>query len=166
MRPVPVPRAAGLMTELRARVDAVRASVAGRPRPRTLALEWSDPPFSGGHWVPEMIAAAGGESVLGRPGERSRRLTWSEIAAARPEVVMFMPCGYSLEAAADEGAALLDVPALAAAAAIYALPADALFSRPGPRVVDGIELLASRAAPGRGDARATRWRSRDRAANR
>jgi iron complex transport system substrate-binding protein len=131
------------MDGLRTRVDSVRAAVAGRPRPRTLALEWSDPPFSGGHWVPEMIDVAGGEPVLGVAGERSRRLSWSEIRDAAADVVMFMPCGYGLAEAADEGAQLLERAELAAASSIYALPADALFSRPGPRVVDGIELLAS-----------------------
>jgi iron complex transport system substrate-binding protein len=136
-------RATVLMTKLRARVDRVRRVTAGLARPRTLALEWSDPPFSGGHWVPEMIAAAGGEPVLGGPGEPSRRLLWSEIAAAAPDIVLFMPCGYSLDEAAAEGAALLDVPELANVARIYALPADALFSRPGPRIVDGAELLAT-----------------------
>lgn len=141
-------RATRLMAELRDRVDRVRAAVAGRPRPRTLALEWSDPPFSGGHWVPEMIDAAGGASVIGEAGERSRRLSWPEVRAAAADVVMFMPCGYSLDRAATEGAGLLDVPELAGASSIYALPADALFSRPGPRVVDGIELLASLLHPG------------------
>jgi iron complex transport system substrate-binding protein len=143
-------RAAHVMADLRSRMDAVRAAVAGRPRPRTLALEWSDPPFSGGHWVPEMILAAGGAPVLGEPGERSRRLTRPEIATADADIVMFMPCGYSLEDAATEGLVLLDRPELAGAATIYALPADALFSRPGPRVVDGIELLASLLHPDAG----------------
>jgi iron complex transport system substrate-binding protein len=146
-------RAVALMTDLRARVDRVRVSVRGLARPRVLALEWSDPPFSGGHWVPEMIDAAGGEPVIGAPGERSRRLSWTEIEASAPDVVMFMPCGYGLDAAAAEGAGLVGLPELEGAAAIYALPADALFSRPGPRVVDGIELLASLLHPGAGTAR-------------
>jgi len=145
-------RAGKLMTDLRARVDAVQVAVEGRPRRRTLALEWSDPPFSAGHWVPEMITAAGGESLLGEPGVRSRRLSWSEIGTAAPDVLMFMPCGYGLDQAATEGAALLDVAELAAVPEIYALPADALFSRPGPRVVDGIELLASLLHPEAGAA--------------
>jgi iron complex transport system substrate-binding protein len=90
-----------------------------------------------------MIETAGGQSVIGDAGSRSRRLQWAEIGAAAADVVLFMPCGYGLQEAATEGLALLDVPELASASRIYALPADALFSRPGPRVVDGIELLAS-----------------------
>lgn len=135
-------RAATLMAELRRRVDTVREQVAGLALPRTLALEWSDPPFSGGHWVPDMIAAAGGESLLARSGERSCPLTWTDIEAARPEVVVFMPCGYGLAQACDEGAGLLELDALATASCIYAVDASAFFSRPGPRVVDGVELLA------------------------
>jgi iron complex transport system substrate-binding protein len=97
-----------------------------------------------------MIEAAGGQSVIGEPGQRSRRLQWAEIGAAAADVVLFMPCGYRLDDAAKEGLALLDVPELASASAIYALPADALFSRPGPRVIDGIELLASLLHPDAG----------------
>jgi iron complex transport system substrate-binding protein len=134
--------ARALTGELRERVDAVRHAVEQHHRPRTLALEWSDPPFSGGHWVPEMIECAGGVSVLAETGERSRRLTWDEVAGARPEVVVFMPCGYGLEQAADEGRHLVDVPALTTAERVYATDATALFSRPGPRIVDGVEVLA------------------------
>lgn len=141
-------RAAEVMADLRERIARVRRAVAGRPAPRTFALEWSDPPFNGGHWVPDMIAAAGGEPVLGGAGVPSRRLEWSEIAAADPEVVVFMPCGYNLERAASEGAALVDVEALTGATRILAVDGDALFSRPGPRVVDGVEALAGALHPG------------------
>lgn len=134
-------RAATVMAELRARVDAVRAAVTGAPRPRVFALEWSDPPFSGGHWVPDMIEAAGGTPVLGDPGQPSHRLEWSAIEAAAPDVVVFMPCGYNLEEAATEGRALLDHPSLRGT--LYAADSNALFSRPGPRVVDGVEALAA-----------------------
>jgi len=134
--------ASTLTRELRARTEVVRSSVASHHRPRVLALEWSDPPFSGGHWVPDMIEAAGGEPLLARAGERSRRLDWEEIEAARPDIVVFMPCGYGLDEAVEEGRDLLDVRALARAERIYATEANALFSRPGPRVVDGVEVLA------------------------
>jgi iron complex transport system substrate-binding protein len=134
--------AKALMTELRARVDRVRSAVAGLPRPRVFALEWSDPPFNAGHWVPDMIDAAGGEPVLADAGLASRRVEWSEVAAVDPEVVVFMPCGYDLAKATAEGRGLLDVPELAGASRIWAVDGDALFSRPGPRVVEGVEALA------------------------
>ncbi|MGH9012995.1 MAG: ABC transporter substrate-binding protein [Acidimicrobiia bacterium] len=135
-------RAAALMEELRERLDRVRQAVAGERRPRTFALEWSDPPFNGGHWVPDMIEAAGGQAVLAVTGAPSRRLSWPEVAAAVPEVVVFVPCGYGLDEAAAEGRALLDVPELDPVERIYAGDASAHFSRPGPRVVDGVEALA------------------------
>jgi iron complex transport system substrate-binding protein len=135
-------RAEELMARLRERLDRVRDAVAGRPRPRTFALEWADPPFGGGHWVPDMIERAGGEPVLGATGAPSRRLAWSDVEAARPEVLAFMPCGYGLDGAVAQGRALLDVPELRHVAQIYAVDANAMFSRPGPRVVDGVETLA------------------------
>jgi iron complex transport system substrate-binding protein len=136
------PRAHALMRQLRDRVAAVRRATRGRGRPRTFALEWSDPPFSAGHWVAEMIDAAGGEALLTEPGERSRRLDWAEVAGAAPEAVVFMPCGYGLDAAVFEARSLLDVPALAGVHRMVAVDADGYFSRPGPRLVDGIEALA------------------------
>jgi iron complex transport system substrate-binding protein len=131
------------MGELRDRVERVRQAVAGRPRPRALALEWSDPPFSGGHWVPDMIDAAGGQPLLAAPGDRSIRLAWPDIERADAEVVLFMPCGYDLDAAATEGRALTSRPELDSAARVWALPGNDCFSRPGPRVVDGVALLGS-----------------------
>ena len=135
-------RAAALMEDLRDRVERARGAVAGRSRPRTFALEWSDPPFNGGHWVPDMVDAAGGEALLADAGQPSRRMSWDEIAGADPEVVVFMPCGYGLDEAVAEGQTLLDVPELRGVGRIYAANANALFSRPGPRVVDGVEALA------------------------
>jgi iron complex transport system substrate-binding protein len=135
-------RARVLMDGLHARLAAVRAAVAGRAQPRTLALEWSDPPFTGGHWVPDMIDTAGGRPVLGPRGAPSRRVGWDEVADARPDVAMFMPCGYGLAEAAREGRALVREPTLATIARIWAVDASALFSRPGPRIVDGVETLA------------------------
>jgi iron complex transport system substrate-binding protein len=133
-----------LAERLRSRVDAVRALVGGRPRPAVLALEWSDPPFDAGHWVPDMIDAGGGRPVLATAGARSRELTWEEIGAvdASPLVVLFMPCGYGLDATVAEGRELVERPELVAADAVWAVAGDAYFSRPGPRVVDGVELVA------------------------
>lgn len=135
-------RADELMAELRARVDTVRASVAGLPRPRVFALEWFDPPFNAGHWVPDMIEAAGGEPVLAASGERSREVSWAEIADAAPDVVVLMPCGFDLDRCIAEGEALLDRRELGGAR-IVAVDGDAYFSRPGPRVIDGVEILAA-----------------------
>lgn len=135
-------RADARAAELRERVDAVRDATAPLPRPRTLALEWSDPPFSGGHWVPEMIHAAGGTALLGDPGVPSRRLSWNEIESAASEVVVFMPCGYELPQAVSEGRQLLERAELVGAPALFAVDATSYFSRPGPRLVDGVEILA------------------------
>jgi iron complex transport system substrate-binding protein len=132
---------------LRRRVRAVADSVAGEPRPRTFALEWSDPPFNGGHWVPEMIDIAGGEPVLTSKGTPSVRVTWEQIASAAPEVVVFMPCGYDLEGAVVEATPLLARSEIAGAS-LFAVDASAYFSRPGPRLVDGVEALASALHPG------------------
>ena len=144
-------RAAYIVAGLRRRLDAVAAAVAGLPRPLVFPLEWSDPPFSGGHWVPDMIAVAGGEPVLAPAGEASSRLGWDEVAAAQVEVVVFMPCGYGLDEAVAEGRrSLLGHSALEGAERIYAADANACFSRPGPRLVDGVEALAAALHPDAG----------------
>jgi iron complex transport system substrate-binding protein len=136
-----------LVAQLSARLDWVQRLVANQRRPRVFALEWLDPPFAAGHWVPEMIALAGGEEVIGRAGEKSFRTTWSEIIAAQPEVILLLPCGYSAEAAQQEWAALpkpagwAQIPAVQAGR-VYTLDANSYCSRPAPRVVDGIEQLA------------------------
>jgi iron complex transport system substrate-binding protein len=135
-------RATRLMADLRHRVEEVRRSVAGPDRPRVLVLEWADPPFNAGHWVPDMIEVAGGTPVLAAAGARSRRLSWDEVAAASCDVVVFMPCGFDLEGTVDQAGAVLARPELADAARFYAVDGNAYFSRPGPRVVDGVELLA------------------------
>lgn len=122
------------------RLAAVEESVEGAPRPRVAALEWLDPVFIGGHWVPQMIDLAGGEDLLGLAGEKSRTAEWAEVEAVAPQVVISMPCGLYAEQAAAETMrwrkrlALLD-------ARVYAVDAAAYFSRPGPRLVDGVELL-------------------------
>lgn len=131
-----------VVRQLQARLETVRSKSAALSRVPTLTLEWSEPAFVGGHWVPEMVEAAGGLDVLGAPRQKSRTVGWSEIAGAAAEVVIFMPCGYDLEQAVAEGKTLLERAELAAADRIYAADATAYFSRPGPRVVDGVELLA------------------------
>ncbi len=123
------------------RIDLVKLAVRGAPRRRTAALEWLDPPFAGGHWVPQMIELAGGEDVLGLPGERSQVVTWEEIEAGRPEVVVSMPCGYATERGAEETLRHGDRLAPLRAESVLAVDASAYFSRPGPRLIDGVELL-------------------------
>jgi iron complex transport system substrate-binding protein len=131
-----------LVQELADRIDAVKLAVRGARRPRVAALEWLDPPYIGGHWVPQMIELAGGEDALGFPGERSRTASWEEIAAARPEVVVSMPCGYYAERAAHEVMEHREQIARLGADRVVAVDAAAYFSRPGPRLIDGVELLA------------------------
>ena len=140
-------RAAARAAELRERLAAVRAATADHPRTRTFALEWGDPPFTGGHWVPEMIEIAGGECVLGEPGLESRRITWGEIEEGAPDAIVFIPCGYGLDEATIQGRELLGRPEIAEAT-LFAVDASSYFSRPGPRLVDGIELLAAALHPG------------------
>ena len=115
------------------------------------ALEWLDPVFIGGHWVPQMIELAGGEDALGLPGERSRTADWAEVQAAQPDVIVSMPCGYATERAAEETLAARERLA-GIGARVAAVDASAYFSRPGPRLVDGIELLAHLLHPDRGTA--------------
>jgi iron complex transport system substrate-binding protein len=108
------------------------------PRRRVVFLEWTDPLFCGGHWVPEMISLAGGEDPLGRPGEDSVRMDWDDVVNARPAIIIVSPCGYRLERSVELARLLRRVPG----AAVYAVDANAYFARPGPRVVEGVELLA------------------------
>jgi iron complex transport system substrate-binding protein len=143
-------RAEEVVAGLRERLASVRAAVDGLERPRVFALEWGDPPFNGGHWVPEMLQVAGGEPVLACPGAPSVRVTWAQIAVVAPQVVVFMPCGYGLQAAVEEARrSLLGRLELAGAEAIVAVDASAYCSRPGPRLVDGVEILAAALHPGR-----------------
>jgi iron complex transport system substrate-binding protein len=129
-----------LAEEAAERIEEVELAIAGDPRPRVAALEWLDPVFVGGHWVPQMIDLAGGEDVLGLPGEKSRTVEWAEVEAAAPEIVISMPCGLYAEQAASE--TMRHRERLAALGArVVAVDAAAYFSRPGPRLVDGIELL-------------------------
>jgi iron complex transport system substrate-binding protein len=130
-----------LADELAERIEEVELALHGGPHPRVAALEWLDPVYAGGHWVPQMIELAGGEDVLGLPGERSRTVSWAEVEASAPEVVVSMPCGlYAEEAAAETVRHRERLATLGAR--VVAVDAAAYFSRPGPRLVDGIELLA------------------------
>jgi len=145
-------RADALVAALRARLDDVVRRVADRPRPRTLVLEWTDPAFAPGHWVPEMVELAGGVSVLGRAGEKSFRVGWDEVRAARPEVVVCAPCGYGLEQSRELAHEVVRAGVLPADAAVWAVDANASFARPGPRLVDGVEALAGLLHPDAVDA--------------
>jgi iron complex transport system substrate-binding protein len=132
-----------VLAALQGRLAEVQQAVAGRQRPRVLALEWADPPFNAGHWVPEQIEAAGGEPVLARRGTPSVRVEWADVEQAEPDVVAFMPCGYPMSTALREARdVVLARPELAAVPTVVVAHGDAFFSRPGPRLVDGVEVLA------------------------
>jgi iron complex transport system substrate-binding protein len=144
------PERAGPVVEgMRRRIEAVR-TVAARAvsRPRCMVMEWTDPVYAAGHWNPELVALAGGEEVLGRAGEDSRRVGWEQVLAAAPEVLVLACCGYTA------ARTLEDLPALRArpgwdglpavrAGRVFAVDANAYFSRPGPRIVDSLEILAA-----------------------
>ena len=136
--------AVDLVREASDRIDRVRVAVRkARSRPRVAALEWLDPPFAAGHWTPQLIEYAGGEDVLGFPGENSEETTWEAVQAAQPDVVVVMPCGYDAEIAHREAEMHRDQLAALGAGEVVAVDAAAYFSRPGPRIIDGLELLAS-----------------------
>jgi iron complex transport system substrate-binding protein len=134
--------AVDLIREASARVDRVRLAVRGLRRPRVAALEWLDPPFAAGHWVPQLIEYAGGDDVLGFAGEKSEERTWQEIEASQPDIVIAMPCGFDAEIAHREAEMHRDELAALGAGEVVAVDAAAYFSRPGPRIIDGLELLA------------------------
>lgn len=139
--------AARVVADCRGRLDAVAAAVAGRGRPRVLVLEWVDPPYAPGHWIPEMVELAGGTCVLGQAAARSHRVTWDEAVGSQPDVVVCAPCGYDVDAAADQARLVTDrFPAVP----VWAVDANSFFARPGPRLVDGVELLASILHPAAG----------------
>lgn len=135
--------ATGLVTALTGRLARVREAVAGRRRRRTLVLEWTDPPFAPGHWVPEMVEVAGGHSVLGTTGEKSYRTTWEAVAGSAPEVVVCAPCGYDLAASVPLAEQVVAAGVLPPGVPVWAVDANASFARPGPRLVDGVETLAA-----------------------
>ncbi len=142
-------RAEQLVAGLRRRLEVVEDRVAGQARPRMAVIEWPDPPFSAGHWVPDMVTAAGGTAVLGRSGARSAEVTWADVAASEPAIIVLAPCGYGLAEATGLAADLVDAALVPSDTEVWAVDADAAFVRPGPRLVDGIEALASILHPGR-----------------
>ena len=127
-----------LVEESRDRIHRVVAAVADAPRRCVTFLEWTEPLFCGGHWVPEMVTAAGGEDPLGQPGADSQRITWDDVAASEPEMIIVAPCGYGLKEAIEVARRLPRI----TDAEVYAVDANAYFARPGPRVAEGVELLA------------------------
>jgi iron complex transport system substrate-binding protein len=152
-------RALNLTEALRARLARVAAEVAGGRRPRVAIVEWVDPPFTAGHWVPDLVTAAGGEPVGARGGQRSVETTYAELAATAPEIVLVTPCGFHLGGAAEQARAV--VPHFPDAA-VWAIDGDGLVVRPGPRLVDGVEAIAAILHPGavaQPPAGAIRWLS-------
>jgi len=138
---------------LQSRLDGVERVVAGLQRPRVGCIEWLDPPFSAGHWVPEMVRLAGGRELFAGPGERSVRLDWETVFEAAPEVLVLMPCGFDAARAAGEAEALPDLPGWSDLPAardgrVWAVDANSFFSRPAPRLVEGVEILARILHPG------------------
>jgi iron complex transport system substrate-binding protein len=131
-----------LVAEIAARIDRVKLAVRSAGRPRVAALEWLDPVFVAGHWTPQMIELAGGEDVLGLPGEHSIAMPWETVTAAEPEIVVVMPCGYDAPRAHQEALEHAEELAALGARRVVAVNASAYFSRPGPRLIDGLELLA------------------------
>ena len=138
-----------LRQELEGRLNAVEEAVAGAARPRVLALEWLDPPFLGGHWIPEMIALAGGENVAGKSGQKSPQVRWEDLADLDPDVIVAMPCGWYLEDSRAQALAHRDRLNSLGADRLFAVDAASTFSRPGPRLVDGVELLGHLLHPDR-----------------
>ena len=140
-------KAAELTRTLRARVARVQEIAMRLPTVTVFCLEWSAPPFVAGHWIPEMVQLAGGVNILNEKGARSAEIAWHEIRDGAPEVVVFMPCGYYLDEAEEEAQTFLHQAEFADAPAarngnVFAVDATSFFSRPGPRLVDGLEILA------------------------
>ena len=140
-------RAAAIVAGLRERLAGVAAAVARRARPRVAVIEWTDPLFCAGHWVPDLVEAAGARSVLGASGNRSHQISASDIVAAAPEIVVVAPCGYRLDGAFELAVQLRGTGTLPPSAELWAVDADAMYVRPGPRLVDGVETLAAIAHP-------------------
>jgi iron complex transport system substrate-binding protein len=136
-------RGVELVAGARTRLDAVRRDTAGRPRPRVLVLEWTDPPYSAGHWLPDLVTAAGGVPALGRAGDRSAPVTWQEVRATRADVVVVAPCGYDLPASSSLAAGLVERELLPPGVPVWAADANASWTRPTLRLVDAIDSLAS-----------------------
>lgn len=151
---------------LQRRLEAVGSAVGDAPRPGVLGVEWLDPPFLPGHWVPQMVEAAGGDDLAGTPGDPSREVDWDELEGLDPDALLVMPCGYGLEKASREAddfaGRLLDVaPRAVRGGRAWTVDASSYFNRSGPRVVEGVEILAGLLHPERVDApppdAARRW---------
>jgi len=125
---------------LRNRLDRVNDRVRGLKRPNVYAMEWLDPPFTAGHWVPEMVEIAGGREVLGKTAAKSERITPERVLEASPEIIVLMPCGFSLERTIEEYKRTTFLPGWSGE--VYAVDGSSYFNRPGPRLVDGVEILA------------------------
>jgi iron complex transport system substrate-binding protein len=145
-------RARDLRGRLEARLEAVRRAVDGASAPRALALEWLDPPFLGGHWIPEMIEMAGGVDVAGKAGAKSPEVRWEALAGLDPDVVVVMPCGWYVEDSRAQAVEHRERIAALGASRVFAVDAASTYSRPGPRLVDGTELLAHLFHPDRVEA--------------
>jgi iron complex transport system substrate-binding protein len=142
-------RAAALVAGLRERLEAVAGQVAGLTRPRVAVIEWVDPPFTAGHWVPDLATAAGGRPVAARPGVPSVETSWPAIRAAEPDLAVVAPCGYHLAGAAEQARSVAgELPGVP----VWAIDADGIVVRPGPRLVNGVEALASIIHPAAGAA--------------
>jgi iron complex transport system substrate-binding protein len=141
------PEAERLVADQRARLDAVRRARGDGARPRVMFLEWTDPPFAPGHWIPEMIEAAGGEPVLATPGAKSRRVTWEAIHEATPDVFVVAPCGFDRDGCRRLADDLVASGVLPAGVPVLAVDANASWARPGTRLPDGVEELAALLAP-------------------
>ncbi len=134
-------QAVNLIARAAGRIDRVRLAVRERPRPRVAAIEWLDPVYIAGHWTPQLIDLAGGEDVLGMAGEHSQEVSWETVAAAEPEIVVVMPCGYDALRASAEALDHAEELRALGARRVVAVDGSAYFSRPGPRLIDGLELL-------------------------
>jgi iron complex transport system substrate-binding protein len=133
-------RAAELVASLRTRFDHVAERVSGLPMPTVAVIEWTDPPFTAGHWIPDLVIAAGGEPVAANPGARSVQSTWASISEAGPDVVIVAPCGFHLVGATGQARIVADA---MPQCEVWAIDADGLVVRPGPRLADGVEAIAS-----------------------
>jgi len=131
-----------LIREASERIDRIRLAVRGARQPKVVALEWLEPPYAAGHWVPQLIEFAGGEDLLGFAGEKSEQRSWELIAASEPDIVIVMPCGFDAEIAHRESEMQRDQLAALGAGQVVAVDAASYFSRPGPRIIEGLELLA------------------------
>ena len=144
--------AEGLIDRFESSRRTIADRIIGRPRPGTILLEWTDPPFTSGHWNPDIVAAAGGQELLAGPGEPSRRTSWDEVIAARPEVLLIAPCDFGIDRAAAEVEAIVAGPigerlALLRDRAVTAVDGNAYFARPGPRLVESLQIAAAAMSP-------------------